>query len=216
MLAAILALALAEPGPDAVPETGAIGGQGLSPLPEAPAPVDPASIARGPWRGRWLLDISLGVSVPLGGSPPGAGGVVSGQGGAAFGARLHPIVAVGTGLATFVHDAATRDVVDDDGQVVRAVGLGRVTAFEAGFVRLYVPRPRRIEPRFDVALLLGPYRPPFGGPRRLAAGLRAGAGVDFWLGPTFTLALEASYRLLAIERNVGHGLQTTLGMGIHW
>lgn len=207
-----------EPSPRAAPPPGeaAIGGGGYTPLPAEPAPVDPSTVATGPWRGRGWVDVQAGLIVPLGGDAPGAGGVVSGIGGIVAGWRPHRIVGVGAGLSTFVHDAATRDFVDEDGTVLREVGLGRITTFEVGLLRLFVPAPRRVEPRFDLAVLLGPYRPPFGGARRLAAGMRAGAGIDVWLGPAFTLGVEASYRLIAIRNAVGHSLQTTLGLGIHW
>jgi hypothetical protein len=142
--------------------------------------------------------------------------VISAAGEATLGWRLHRFLALHTSISTFAHDAALRTVTSLDGTEAEEAVLGRITAFDLLTARVFVPLPRRIEPWAEVGAGVGARRGPFD--RRLeAAGLiRVGAGVDFWLSPTFTLGLSAAYRATLIGDSAGHGMRTGLDLGIHW
>ncbi len=201
------------PVDDAAPAGFAIDAE---PLPPAPARMDPSTLDRSAWRGRGFFQIHIGAMVPVGGERPGAGTVATAGGGVQLGWRAHPVFAIGVGLTTFVHDAQTTLATDSTGATVEVRDFGRLTLYDPVFLRLFIPTKRRIEPRFDVAPLLGTYRGPFGGPLQLAAGARVGAGLDVWIGPSFSLDFGVDPRLIIIDGTAGVTLQAGAGATVHW
>jgi len=207
---------LGKPAPPPRSKQGAMGTGGQTPLPAAPAPEDPASIRATPWRGRFELDFQVGAGGPIGGRRPGVGTVVSAFGAVGFAARLHPMVALGVGATTYIHDSGQRTLVGVDGSDVVEQGLGRVTLFDVPALRVFWPAAKRIEPYGLVATSLGIRREPLTGRGSFAVGVRAAGGVDFWLGSSFTLGAELGYRALFIERSAGHAMQGGLRFALHW
>lgn len=186
------------------------------PLPEAPPRVDPGTLDRHAWRGIGFFQIHVGAIVPLGGRRPGAGTVTAAGGGVQLGWRIRPVVALGVGLTTFLHDHAETLATDSGGNTVEVRDFGRMTLFEPLFARFFVPTKRRVEPRFDVGALLGTYRPPIEGSPQLAGGIRVGAGLDVWIGPSFSLDFGVDPRLLLVDGRAGVTLQAGMGATVHW
>jgi hypothetical protein len=162
------------------------------------------------------LGIGLLASFPLAGRPPAQGNVISAIGDISFGWRLRPFLALHASLSTFAHDAAQQIVTAPDGTEVAEVAFGRITAFDLVTARFFVPLPRRIEPWGEVGVGVGVRRGPFETQREAAGLLRVGAGVDFWLAPTFTLGVSTAYRTIFLGDTVGHGLRAGADIGIHW
>lgn len=187
-----------------------------APLPDAPPRVEPSRLETTAWRGQGFFQIHVGAVIPAGGTPPARGSVVSVGGGLQLGWRLHPMVALGTGLTTFLHNHGVQDAIDSEGRSVEVQDFGRMTLFDPLFVRLYVPTRRRIEPRFDVGAVLGSYRAPFSDRGRLAGGVRMGAGLDVWIGPGFSLDFGIDPRLIIVGANAGVSLQAGMGATVHW
>lgn len=205
------------PAPPADAEPRAWGGAHHTPLPAPPPPADASTLASGPWRGRFWLGVGLHASFPLGGRPPARGGVISAVGEVTFGWRLHRFLALHTAVSTYAHDAARATVLTADGGEAEEIVFGRITAFDLLTARVFLPLPRRIEPWAELGAGVGVRRDPLGLERAQAAGLiRVGAGVDFWLAPSFTVGLSTAYRTTLIGDSVGHGLRAGADLGIHW
>ena len=206
----------ATPPPDAKARERARGGGGYTPLPPPPAAEDPSTITpAGPWRGRGWLGLGLGVSIPVGGQVPARGGVVAVVGEVTVGWRILPFLALHTSISSFAHDAGQRTLMID-GQAIDEVAVGRVTAFDLVTARLYLPRPGRFEPWAELGGGIGVRRGPFADAREAAGLARFGVGGELWLAPTFTLGASAAYRLMVLDKTVGHGLRAGLDLGIHW
>lgn len=201
------------PETEATPAAPALDAQ---PLPDAPPRVDPGTLDPHAWRGRGFFQIHIGAIVPLGGSRPGAGTVASAGGGVQVGWRIRPVFGLGVGVTTFLHDHAEQLAVDSVGDTVKVRDFGRLTLFDPLFARFWIPTRRRVEPRFDAGVLLGSYRPPFEGGAKLAAGARVGAGVDVWIGPSFSLDFGVDPRLIVIDGRAGVTLQAGMGATVHW
>lgn len=206
----------AAPAETETPAAGAIGGQGMTPLPTPPPPADPGSIETAAWRGQGWFDVRVDVVVPVAGDRPGRGTVVSAAGRGDAGWRLLPFLGLYTSVATFAHDARTETAVDEFGDEVNITGFGRLVMFDLANVRGFVPVEGRVQPWADVGAGVGIYRPPLRGDADAAGGAKFALGTDFWVGPTFTLSLGADYRLIVIERSLGHTLSFGLSAGIHW
>lgn len=194
----------------------AIGGVAYTPLPEAPPPEDPATVRSGPWRGRWWFGISLGATIPLGGTQPAAARTAAAVGGVSAGYRPLPFLGVYTAVTSAAHDRETQMVVLDDGTMGEELDFGRLTMLDLATVRLYLPRPRRWEPWVDVGGGVGLYRAPFTNSRRAMGLARAAVGMDIWLATRLTLGIHTAYRLTTIDGGVGHGLRTAVDFSVHW
>lgn len=205
------ALALFAP-PASAPDTTT----SVDPLPEAPPAVDPARLERHAWRGKGFFQIHAAAMIPVAGSAPARGSVVSVAGGLQLGWRVRPFLALGTGLTTFLHNHGLSQALDGEGLPVEVRDFGRMTLFDPVIVRLYVPTRRRIEPRFDVAPMVGSYRAPFSDAPRVASGVRVGAGLDVWVGPGFSLDFGVDPRILVVGANAGVSLQAGMGASVHW
>lgn len=197
-------------------EPHAYGGAYDAPLPPAPSPEDPAGLTDDPWRGRFWLGIALHLSIPVGGTRPGAGNVVAPVPEVAVGWRVRPWLGLQTSISNFSHDAVVTQDLDAEGREVQEVIYGRITAFDLLTARLYWPRPRRVEPWAELGAGVGVRRSPLDVPLEAAGLFRVGMGVDLWLAPTFSLRPEVGYRLNIIDRTVGHGLRAGLSLGVHW
>lgn len=204
------------PPPPRPSEPRAWGGAFDAPLPPPPAAVDPSALRSTPWRGRVWLGVGLAASFPLGGRPPAAGSVIGLAAEANLGFRVNPFLALHLAVSSFAHDAARRTVAVPDGTVVPEVEIGRITTFDLGTARVFVPVHRRVEPWAEVGFGVGSRRGPFAVERQAVGLVRVGAGVDFWLAPTLTLGVSAIYRTLFLGDAVGHALRTGADFGIHW
>jgi hypothetical protein len=119
-------------------------------------------------------------------------------------------------MTTFIHDARSEIALDEFGEQVEVTGYGRLVLFDLAVLRLFLPVKGRVQPYFDAGGGVGVYRRPFGDASDAVGVGRLGLGTDFWLAPTFSLGLAADYRLLGIERSVGHTLQFGLLATVHW
>ncbi len=188
----------------------------LTPLPAAPPREDPSSLRQGSWRGRGWFQIRLDLVAPVAGERPGRGNVTSASGGVQAGWRPLPRLGFGVGLSTFLHDKAAGIAVDSEGGSVEVSDFGRLTLFDVGFVRLFVPTRGRVEPRFDLGAVVGIYRAPWADDPKVVAGARGGVGADVWLGPTFSLEFSVDPRLIVVDGAAGLTLQAGVGATIHW
>lgn len=205
------------PAPPGEAEPQAWGGVAHTPLPRPPDPADPSTLVSAPWRGHFWLGIALHASIPVAGRAPARGGVISAAGEITLGWRPQRFLALHTSISTFAHDAALTVVTNDDGAQTEGVSYGRITAFDLLTARVFLPRPRRVEPWAELGAGVGLRRSPLGNSPARAAGLaRLGLGVDFWLAPAFTLGISTAYRLTIIGDAVGHGLRAGADLGIHW
>ena len=186
------------------------------PLPAPPPPVDREKIETLPWRGKAWFDVRVSFVIPVGGQRPGRGTATSGAGGFTFGYRPHPYVGIYTGLSTWIHDVDSEPAVDENGEATEVTSFGRIVAFDLASVRAYAPVKGRFVPFGDVGAGVATYRPPFGDRTRAAGLVKAGVGLNIWVGTTFTLTLLVDYRLVAIKRSFGHAIATGFGAGVHW
>jgi hypothetical protein len=200
------------PPPPKPSEPRAWGGAFHAPLPQPPAKVDPSLLGTEPWRGRFWLGVGLAVSIPLGGRPPAAGGVISAVGGIGLGWRVNRYLGLFTSLSTFAHDAGQRTVVASDGTPYQVQDLGRITAFDLVTARVFVPAHRRIEPWAEVGAGVGARRGAFALHREAVGQVR----VDFWLAPKLTFGVATAYRTTILGDAVGHGLRAGADLGLHW
>lgn len=200
--------------PDGAPR--ATGGWGHVPLPDPPAAQPQAKTERGPFRGRFWLEVSLGLIGPVGGRRPAAGTVLTAVGGGAFGWRLHRHVGLYTALSSYLHDAETVTFVDEVGNEFDERAFGRITMFDLAVLRVALPATARVEPRIDVGGGIGARRRPFDSGAQAVGSIRSGVGVDFWLGPTFTLGASLVHRLTLLNDAAGHALFGTADLGVHW
>jgi len=203
-------------GPGDVPaDVGAIGGEGMAPLPAAPKPEPRAKVRRGPWRGRGWLDLGLDVTI----TPLGRGSdrrVVSLGAGFGLGVRLHPALGIYSAMGTFVNAVERRRYSTSDGEIVLREDVGRIFVWDVAVVRAFVPVRGRVQPFADLGGGFGIDRRPFSDSRRALGTMRAGVGLDLWLGPTTTLGLLATYHLLAARGDVQHAMSFGAGLGFHW
>lgn len=209
-----------EPSEDVAPgptPTAAAGGQGYVPLPAPPPPEDPDSIERGPWRGRFWLDMRIDVTAPLGGDRPAKGNVVSGGGTLGFGWRITNWVGLSLGISQLVHDAETFGATDIYGNPVRVYEYGYLTVFDFLVGRFFLPVKGRFQPFVETGGGGALYLPPDPGlAETFGWQIRAGLGFDGWVGRNLTLGMVAAYRLVGLEDSLGHALQVSGAVGVHW
>lgn len=202
--------------PGAPPPPSAAAPRPQTPLPPAPDPADPGTLSTGPWRGRAWVTLRIDAVVPVGGQRPARGTLFSAAGGIWAGYRATNYIGVFGGLTTFLHDVET--VVDSDlatGEEFETTTFGRLTLVDLAVVRLWWPTQGRVQPFVDVGGFVGRYRAPNSGSGAVAGG-RFGAGLDAWLGPTFSLNFSLDERLIALHRTIGHTLQFGFGATLHW
>jgi hypothetical protein len=210
-------------GPAALPETsppapegvGAIGADGLAPLPAPPKPEPESRVQRGAWRGRGWVDLGLDVTI----TPLGRGKeerVVSLGAALGLGVRLHSALGLYTSMGTFVNAVERRRYATSDGEIILREEVGRIFVWDVAVVRAFVPVRGRVQPFADLGFGLGVDRRPFTEERRVLGTVRAGVGLDLWLGPTTTLGLLATYRLLAAKGDMRHAISFGAGLGFHW
>jgi hypothetical protein len=196
-------------------DVGAIGGDGLSPLPAPPKPEPKESVRRGAWRGRGWVELGLDVTItPLGRGPDLR--VVSLGAGVGLGIRLHRAIGLFTAMGTFVNAVERLRFAAGDGSIAVREDVGRIFVWDLAVVRAFVPTRGRVQPFVDVGGGVGIDRPPFGDRRRALGLLRAGLGLDIWLGPTTTLGVNATYRLLGAKHDVKHAIAFGGALGFHW
>ncbi len=185
-------------------------------MPPAPAREDPLYLEPGPWRGVAWLTLRLDLIAPLAGQRPARGSVLAASGGFEGGWRLHRMFGLYAGVSTFLHDRERRTAYDPaQGEERVELANGRMVLFDPVVLRVFVPRPRRVEPYLDVGGTVGGYRAPFATRGQATGGLRVGTGLDVWLAPTVSLALNLDHRVLWIGRRVGYAILGGAGLTFH-
>jgi hypothetical protein len=152
----------------------------------------------------------------LGGQDIAGGNVIAAAGGLGLGWRASEVFGVWSGVSTFLHDAVDQTVIDEFGDEVDVRSFGRMTVFDLVNLRVHVPMKGRIQPYAQGGGGVGWYTGGKANTRPVVGAARVGLGVDFWLGPMFSLGLGVDYRLLAVRKQLGHRLQSGLRLGIHW
>ncbi len=207
------------PLPSAAPKdpgaVGAVGADGFAPLPAPPKPEPLARVRKGAWRGRGWLELGLDVTF----TPLGRGAeerVISLGAGFGAGYRVLPVLGLFTAMGTFVNSVERRRYAAGEGDVVLKEDVGRIFVWDVAMLRGFVPVKGRVQPFADLGAGFGIDRLPFTDTRRALPTMRAGLGVDIWLGPTTTLGVLAIYRLLAAKDDLQHAVSFGVSLGFHW
>lgn len=197
------------------PGVGAVGADGFAPLPAPPKPEPAEKVRKGAWRGIGWLDLGLDVAI----TPLGRGDdqrVISLGANLGVGVRLKPAIGLFTSMGTFVNSVERRRHSTSDGAIVVKEDVGRLFVWDVAMLRGFVPVRGRVQPFADVGVGFGVDRLPFTEERRALGIVRAGVGFDIWLGPTTTLGILATYRLLAAPGDVQHAINFGAALGFHW
>lgn len=204
------------------------GGEMMSPLPPPPAPVDPAKITRGPWRGRGWMGLRMSMTGPVGGEVGARPGVLSLGGGADVGWRINNVLGLGMGLSGQIH---SRVRVREVGTLDTERFNNGMLYWDAAFLRVFMPLKRRVQPYIEVGGGLARLNHRAGDaagtvvPVRSYGGqVRAAVGVEAWVSNTVTLGFSGTYRLNAFKElpgqgpgwTIGHAMQGVLELGLHW
>lgn len=207
--------------PAARPPGFDFGGQSMAPLPPPPAALDPATIRRQPWRGRWWMSLRAGITGPIAGHHPSAPSVLSLGAGADVGWRVGNVLGLGMGLSGQIHNRVL--VIDYvDGVKASVPHEGRMLYWDALFMRLHLPLKSRFQPYSELGIGLARLAGPQG-ERNFGPQVRASLGFDGWVSANVTLGFATTYRLNALNKIpnregwvVGHALQGTFELGLHW
>lgn len=207
-----------KPGPP--PEgVAAVGGGTQAPLPAPPPPVDPSSIARGPWRGMGWIALRLTIGGPLGGAEyPSASRVVAFGGAGEVGWRINNLLGVAVGLARRPHDQSTRTIVDPQTDLeYRVVENGSITQLDFAIARVHWPLDGRLQPYVDAGGGMAIVEPPDPTEDVILGGtIRGSAGFDAWVARTVTLGAGVQYRANLYSGGTGHHLGGYFELGLHW
>lgn len=207
-----------KPGPP--PEgVAAVGGGTQAPLPAPLPPVDPSTIAKGPWRGTGWIALRLTVGGPLGGPEyPSASRVVAFGGAGEVGWRIGNLLGVAMGLARRPHDQATRTVVDPNTDLeYRVVENGSITQLDFVIARAHWPLDGRLQPYVDVGGGMAIVEPPDPNEKVILGGsIRGSLGFDAWVARTVTLGAGTQYRANLYDGGTGHHLGGYFELGLHW
>ncbi|MBK9757224.1 MAG: hypothetical protein IPO88_27750 [Nannocystis sp.] len=213
------------PTPGAEPRPGVdLGGMSVTPLPPPPAALDPQTIRRQPWRGRYWIGLRVGLTGPLGGERPAAPSVLSLLGGADIGWRVGNVLGLGMGISGNIQNRVRLTVTDPyTGSQVQQTHNGRMLYWDALFVRLHLPLKKRFQPYADLGGGLARLARGEGG-RSYGAQMRAAIGIEGWVSSTVTMGFAGVYRLNAIHDVqeggqgwiVGHAMQGVFDVGFHW
>ena len=227
--------ALGAPSPDpaagapaAGPSSVDFGGEMMSPLPPPPAPLDPAKILRGPWRGRGWMGLRMSMTGPVGGEIGARPGVLSLGGGADVGWRINNVLGLGMGLSGQIH---SRVRVREVGTLDTERFNNGMLYWDAAFLRVFMPLKRRVQPYIEIGgglARLNHRAGDAGGTvvavRSYGGQVRAAVGVEGWVSNTVTIGFSGTYRLNAFKElpgqgpgwTVGHAMQGVLELGLHW
>jgi hypothetical protein len=200
-----------------------LGGMSVVPLPPPPASLDPRTIRRQPWRGRYWLALRVGITGPVGGERPGAPSVLSLLGGADVGWRVGNVLGLGMGISGNIHNRVRITETDPEtGNPRTRTGNGRMLYWDALFARIHLPLKKRFQPYVEVGGGLARLARGEGG-RSYGAQMRAALGLEGWVSDTVTIGFAGMYRLNAIHDTaggkgwvVGHAMQGVFEVGFHW
>lgn len=205
----------APPSSTASPGAGAMGTAAMAPLPSPAPPVDPSSIAKGPWRGKGYLRLRVYANGAVGGEQPARSNVVAFGGEAEIGWRINNWASLGFGLGGNPHRRIERLVLID-GETFRELADASLMNWDFVVARFFVPLERRVQPFVDVSGGLSVLGPLPGESRRAGGQGRASIGMDVWVSRNLSLECALGYRLNAMDESVGHALFGRFGLGIHW
>lgn len=212
------------PGAPATPRPRGVdmGGQAIAPLPAPPASLDPSTIRRQPWRGRWWLGLRIGINGPIGGDTPARPTVLSLSGGADFGWRVGNVLGLGMGISGQAHNKLRLTVTDGYGDKTKQVFTGQMLYWDALFARIHLPLKGRFQPYLEVGGGLARLARAEGG-KTYGGQMRGALGFEGWVTGNATLGFAATYRLNAMNETphgggwvVGHALAGTFEVGYHW
>ena len=200
-----------------------LGGMAVVPLPPPPASLDPRTVRRQPWRGRYWLALRVGITGPIGGERPAAPSVLSLLGGADIGWRVGNVLGLGMGLSGNIHNRVRLTLEDPEtGNLYAQTNNGRMLYWDALFARIHLPLKKRFQPYAEIGGGLARLARGEGG-RSYGAQMRAALGVEGWVSNTVTMGFAGLYRLNAIEDVqggkgwvVGHAMQGVFEIGFHW
>jgi hypothetical protein len=212
--------------PGAAPKPGEgfdMGGQSIAPLPPPPAALDPSTIRRQPWRGRWWLGLRLGIHGPVGGDTPARPTVLGFGGGADFGWRVGNVLGLGMGISGQAHNKLRLTVEDAYGTLTKQVFVGQMLYWDALFARIHLPLKKRFQPYLEVGGGLARLARAEGG-RTFGAQVRGALGLEGWVTGNVTLGFAATYRLVALNDKhgdtagwvVGHAMGGVFELAYHW
>lgn len=189
------------------------------PLPPPAPPVDPTTIAEGPWRGvGWLgMHVVLGGPLDQGVNFPSSSRVLAFGWGFNLGFRAKPWLGFGLGYHRQPHDLVNVEVVGLDGGVYLVESTGYLNSWELLIVRLWAPTPGRVQPWVDFAGGLSEVQEAHETrPGGVGGQFRVGMGVDFWIQQQISIDLSVNYRLNSVGSEMGHLLNGVAGVGFHW
>lgn len=200
-----------------------LGGMAVVPLPPPPPSLDPRTIRRQPWRGRYWMSLRLGITGPIGGERPAAPSVLSLLGGADVGWRVGNVLGLGMGLSGNIHNRVRLTLTDPEtGNLYAQTNNGRMLYWDALFARVHLPLKKRFQPYVELGGGLARLGRGEGG-RSYGAQMRAALGVEGWVSNTITMGFSGLYRLHAIHDVqggkgwiVGHAMQGVFEIGLHW
>ncbi len=215
----------ATPGVPPVKPTGFdFGGQSLAPLPPPPPAIDPATIRRQPWRGRYWMAFRLSITGPVAGEHPAAPSVLALGGGADFGWRVGNVLGLGMGLSGQTHNLQLVDVTNPGtGERSKQTFKSQMLYWDALFARFHLPLKRRFQPYAEVGFGLARLLSRGDETRSYGPQVRASLGLEGWVSSNVTLGIAGTYRLNALNHPsghsgwvIGHAMQGTFELGFHW
>jgi hypothetical protein len=182
-----------------------------APLPTPKPPVDPETIAKGPWRGDAWFSLLGSVSFPLAGDRVARGDGEASLGGF-FQGGLRPLswLGVGAGIGMQPH----RRYGYDDG-VSSTASFQRITFLDLPIIRAYLPTNNILSPFAEAYAGATFLERAWRASSTLGAHGGAGIGLDLWVARNVSLSASARYRVIAIDGEVGHQLAGLFGFTIH-
>jgi len=192
-------------------------------LPPPLAPLDASKIRRQPWRGRYWLGFRMSITGPVAPEHPATPSVLALGGGADVGWRVGNVLGLGMGLSGQTHNLVLLESFDlNTGAEGKRTYKGQMLYWDALFARVHLPLKRRFQPYMEAGIGLARLAHAAGG-KSYGPQVRAALGLEGWVSANVTLGFAGTYRLNALnnvpERDgwvVGHAMQGTFELGLHW
>ena len=169
------------------------------------------------------MALRMGITGPIAGQHPSAPSVLALGAGGDFGWRVGNVLGLGMGLSGQTHNLVLLEVIDGNtGQTSKRTYKGQMLYWDALFARVHLPLKRRFQPYAELGLGLARLAHAQGG-KSYGPQVRAALGLEGWVSANVTLGVASTYRLNALRHVpgrdgvvVGHALQGTLELGVHW
>ena len=165
----------------------------------------------------------MSVTGPVAGVHPAAPSVLALGGGADFGWRVGNVLGLGMGLSGQTHNLKLLESLDlNTGLEGKRTYKGQMLYWDALFARVHLPLKKRFQPYVEAGIGLARLAHAEGG-RSYGPQMRAALGLEGWVSSNVTLGFAGTYRLNALNNVpmrdgwvVGHAMQGTFELGIHW